>query len=438
MSVPRLKDLDYSVLQQCMHCGMCLPACPTYESTKRERHSPRGRIALMRAVADGDLEVGEELAGEMNYCLGCLACTSACPAGVDYTTMFETARAEIESRPELSDLKRRKIREMAFRGLFLHPGRLGLVGRLLRFYQRSRLDRVFRSLGLPYLLGKRMGRLERQAPRMSRAFSDECIGEWEFPPEGVELRGHVGMLSGCVQSLAFADVNRDTVDVLLRNGWAVFTPRSQYCCGSIHAHNGVPDLARETGTRLMSQFEDEWEKLDAVITNAGGCGSHLKHYQAMFEPGSAEHGRAREWDGKVRDIHEFLVEQGFVEPANPDPVEVYVTYHESCHLCHGQGIRSQPREILRSIPGLNFRELPGSDSCCGSAGIYNVLQPEESARILDRKVEAIAGTKVDCVATSNPGCHLQIQNGLDNAACDIDVVQPVTLLARAYRGGAVD
>lgn len=438
MSVPRLKDLDYSVLQQCMHCGMCLPACPTYESTKRERHSPRGRIALMRAVADGDLEVGDELAGEMSYCLGCLACTSACPAGVDYTTMFETARAEIESRPELSDPRRRKIREMAFRGLFLRPGRLGFVGKLLRFYQWSRLDRVFRFLGLPYLLGKRMGRLERQAPRMSRAFSDECIEEWEFPPEGVELRGHVGMLSGCVQSLAFADVNRDTVDVLLRNGWAVFTPRGQYCCGSIHAHNGVPDLARETGTRLMSQFGDEWEKLDAVITNAGGCGSHLKHYQGMFEPGSDEHRRAGEWDGKVKDIHEFLVDQGFVVPANSDPEEFFVTYHESCHLCHGQGIRSQPREILRSIPGLNFRELPGSDSCCGSAGIYNVLQPEESARILDRKVEAIAGTKVDCVATSNPGCHLQIQNGLDNAACDIDVIQPVTLLARAYRGGAVD
>ena len=426
-----LNDLDYSVLQQCMHCGMCLPACPTYETTRKERNSPRGRISLMRAAADGDLKITDDLADEMNYCLGCLACTSACPAGVDYTTMFETARAETEETVLSHRTNRRILRWLFLDQVFLYPRRLQWIGRLLKLYQTIQLDRLVRGLRLPRLFGKKISDLEKQTPPVSSKFSDQLIDEWERP-DGIEIKGKVGMLTGCVQAITFADVNRDTVDVLLHNGWEVFTPRLQPCCGSLHAHNGAPELAEKTSRALMDVFMDEWDNLDAIITNAGGCGSHLKHYTSIFA-GSDREEIALDWDQKVKDIHEFLSEKGFKKPEHGSGEKLVLTYHESCHLCHGQGIRTAPREIVRSIPHVEFIELPGSDVCCGSAGIYNVLQPEESARILDRKIQSIAGTGAKCVATSNPGCHLQIKGGLAASGIDAELQQPVTLLAKAYQ-----
>ena len=251
----------------------------------------------MRAVADGDLEVDKELASEMNYCLGCLACTSACPAGVDYTTMFETARAEIEDSPNLGGVRKRLLRALTLGGLFLHPARLEVMGKVLRLYQRTDLNRLIRKLKLPYILGPSIGELEQQTPRISERFSDELIDEWEHPPEGIEIRGKVGMLTGCVQAITFSDVNRDTVDVLLHNGWSVFTPRRQHCCGSIHAHNGAPDLAARTGLSLMAQFGRGWNELDAIITNAGGCGSHLK---TLLEDVCGKHSRKKTRPGMGR------------------------------------------------------------------------------------------------------------------------------------------
>ncbi len=430
MAKASLRDLDYSVLQQCMHCGMCLPTCPTYIHSKLERHSPRGRIALMRAVADGRFDAGEELAREMNYCLGCLACTTACPAGVDYGTMFETARAETEANQTSGGAMRRFYRWLVLEQIFLFPERLRIVGWMLRFYQRSGLAGWVRRLKLPYLLGRKIGDLEPQAPPMEARFSDEQIAEVETPPPGIPVRGRVGLLSGCIQSLAFGSVNRATADVLLANGWEVVTPRLQSCCGSLHAHNGAPELARRAATALMDRFG--LESLEAVITNAGGCGSHLKHYAGLFQEGDLA-ARARAWDAKVKDIHEFLVATGFRKPANPEAEPLQLTYHESCHLSHGQKIRNPPREILRSIPGLQLVELPESDLCCGSAGIYNILQPEESQRLLDRKTGRIAETAAGLVATANPGCHLQLARGLQQRALPVQVVQPVVLLAEAYR-----
>lgn len=415
---PTLKQLDYSVLQQCMHCGLCLPTCPTYRTTKKERHSPRGRISLMRAVADGRFEMGPALAAEMDYCLGCLACETACPAGVDYTTMFETARAEAETHRH--GPARRFLRWLTLDFLFLSPARLHLAGRLLRFYQRSGLASIARRLRLPYLLGKRMGDLEKQTPGMSPAFTDEIIDELERPPAHIPIRGRVALLGGCVQALAFADVNRATADVLLRNGWEVLTPRRQPCCGSLHAHNGAPDLAAVTAAALMDRFD--LSTLDAIITNAGGCGGHLKRYHHLLP----DDPRSMTWDAKVKDIHEFLVATGFEKPMAALP-QRSVTYHESCHLCHGQGISSAPREILKSIPGVELAELPEAAACCGSAGIYNLLQPEESRRQLDRKLAHIASTGASAVALANPGCHLQLLCG------PLPVTQPVLLLAEAYR-----
>lgn len=434
MSVSRqrptsLKELDYSILQQCMHCGMCLPSCPTYRSTKKERHSPRGRISLMRAVADGHLVVEEELQKEMDYCLGCLACTSACPAGVDYGEMFEVARAESEATRQSSSL-RHLTRQLAFRGLFLHPRIFHLTTVLLRFYQRSGLAGMVRRLGLPRLLGRRMAELERQTPQMEKEFSDELINEIESPPEGVPRRGRVVFLSGCIQSVAFSEVNRATVDVLLANGWEVITPRQQGCCGSIHAHNGEPEMAQHAARKLLEQMPPE--EVDAIISNAGGCGSHLKHYGALVADHDPRHEHARAFEGKVKDIHEFLVETGFRNPNSP--IEKKITYHPSCHLHHAQGVVSQPLVILESIAGLELSPLPNSGICCGSAGIYNILQPEESQRLGEEKCRDICGTGAKMVATANPGCHLQIQNHLEQEGDEIEVTQPVLLLAEAYRG----
>lgn len=426
-----LQSLDYSVLQQCMHCGMCLPTCPTYVETKRERNSPRGRIALMRAVADGDLPVGRELADEMYYCLGCLACQTACPAGVKYVELFETARAEVERAQVAQTSERDFWRWFTLQVLFMHPRLLRLMGLSLRLWQRTGLDRVLRRVRFFGLLPKKLRELEPQTPRVCEAFSDALIDRVESPNGRPRYR--VGLLTGCVQDLAFSNINRDTVDVLLANDCEVITPRAQSCCGSLHAHNGATELARELARRQIDSFD--LDSLDAIITNAGGCGSHLKQYGHLLHDDPRYASLGRQWDAKVRDIHEWLVQIGLRKPQAGVPGTTEVTYHESCHLCHGQKVTAQPRQILAAIPGLKFAELPESNWCCGSAGIYNITQPEQSRKLLQRKLDHIESTAASTVATSNPGCHLQLANGLasrDGARCTT-VTQPVTLLAEAYR-----
>lgn len=424
-SVNLLQSLDYSVLQQCMHCGMCLPTCPTYVETKRERNSPRGRIALMRAIADGDLGVTREFADEMYYCLGCLACQTACPAGVKYAELFETARAEIERTGVAQGGERDFWRWLTLEVLFLHPRLLRLAGWGLRLWQRTGLDLFLRRHRFFGLLPRRLRELEPQTPRMAPAFSDALIEPVETP---AQPKYRVGLLTGCVQDLAFSHINRDTADVLLANGCEVVTPRAQFCCGSLHAHNGAVEAARELARRQIDAFD--LEAIDAIITNAGGCGSHLKSYGHLLHDDPIYAARARRWDSKVRDIHEWLVQIG-IRPPEHDAGLAEVTYHESCHLCHGQKICTQPRQVLQAIPGLKLTELPESNWCCGSAGIYNITQPEQSAKLLERKLGHVRATGVKVVATANPGCHLQLAAGLGTEG---EVTQPVTLLARAYRG----
>ena len=422
-----LASLDYSILQQCMHCGMCLPTCPTYDLTKNEMHSPRGRISLMRAIADGQLSPGRAFGEEMSYCLGCLACETACPAGVDYTHLFETARADAERAGVLDHPFRRAVRWITLGFLFTHPRGLRGLGRLLWFTQASGLQRLIRWLGLPRWLPKNWRDLERMTPVIRAKFSHQLIGPVEIPHEKPRYR--VGLLTGCVQDLVFSDINRDTADVLLANGCEVVTPPVQPCCGSLHAHNGDPQRAAEMARRMIDLFDPA--SFDAIITNAAGCGSHLKHYGRLLQSDPAYAHRAGLWDQKVKDIHEWLVEIGFRPPRGA--IREKVTYHEACHLCHGQKITRPPREILRSIPGLELVELPESTWCCGSAGIYNITQPETAAALGKRKVGQILSTGAEQVATSNPGCHLQISSGLQTEKSGIRVVQPVSLLARAYR-----
>lgn len=426
----RLRRLDYSVLQQCMHCGMCLPTCPTYVETKHERNSPRGRIALMRSIADGETGPGRAFGEELYYCLGCLACVTACPAGVNYVELFEAARADIEDSGSLSNPRRDFWRWLTLDVLFMRPRLLRAAGTLLRWYQRLRLDRLARALRLTRLLPRQLRELEPQTPRMADQFSHQLVAPMESPPGPARYR--VALLTGCVQDLAFSGVNRDTADVLLANGCEVFTPPVQHCCGSLHAHNGAPQLAAELARRQLDMFDVA--SLDAIISNAGGCGSHLKHYSALLGQDPAYAERAKIWDSKVKDIHQWLVEIGFRKPRAGCGLD-RVTYHESCHLCHGQKITGPPRAVLAAIPGLRVLEMNESNWCCGSAGIYNITQPEQSAKLLARKLEHIDQTGAPAVATSNPGCHLQLAFGLQNSAgagCR-QVTQPVSLLAEAYR-----
>lgn len=432
-----LEGLDYSVVQQCMHCGMCLPTCPTYDATKLERHSPRGRIALMRAIADRRLEPTRTFAEEMYFCLGCLACMTACPAGVNYAELFEHARAEIESKELLGGPRREAIRGFTVKWLFMDHRRLTAVGRAMRLYQKLGVQDLVRKSGVLKLLPGRLRELEAMTPRIQPAFSNELIAR-VTPPQGGK-RFTVALLTGCAQDLIFSDVNRDTAEVLARNGCEVHTPPDQPCCGSLHAHNGEWALAQQLARRTLDLLPPE--RFDAIITNAGGCGSHLKHYAKLLEHDPVYAERAHLWDARVKDIHEFLVAAGWQAPAAGAGKEApgkreRVTYHESCHLSHGQKVVQQPRQILRSIPDLDLVELPEASWCCGSAGIYNLTQPEMAGQLLERKVRHIRSTGATTVATANPGCLLQVVNGCRAAGLEVRVAHPITLLAEAYRRSA--
>jgi glycolate oxidase iron-sulfur subunit len=416
-----LRQLDYSVLQQCIHCGLCLPTCPTYEATQHETSSPRGRIQLMRAVADGKLQAASPLfADEMYFCLGCLACETACPAGINYAEMIEHARAEVERTGAKSNPWRALARSVALRWLFAKPGRLRRLARLLRLDQRTGLSRLVCPL-----LPRRLRQLHRLQPRISDRFSFDLIRETESPPHP---RYRVALLTGCVQDVAYAPVNRDTVEVLLANDCEVITPRAQNCCGSLLGHNGELNAARRLARRNLDAFA--LESLDAIIVNAAGCGSFMKRYRHLLP----DDPRATLWDDKVKDITEWLLTIGLCPPSPISRQPLPVTYHDACHLAHGQKIVRQPRELLRAIPGIELVELPEAAWCCGSAGIYNITQPEMSMALLERKMKNIAATHARIVATANPGCIGQLAYGASRFGPQTEVVHPITLLARAYRG----
>jgi glycolate oxidase iron-sulfur subunit len=347
---------------------------------------------------------------------------------VHYAELFEAARAEVERTGAAGQGQRTFWRWLVLDVIFMRPRLLRFIGATLRWYQSSGLERVMRSTGLLRLLPKDLRNLEPQTPRMSPSNSDALIEKIERPTTKSKYR--VGLLTGCIQDLAFSDVNRDTADVLLANNCEVITPRAQHCCGSLHAHNGAVELAQELARRQIDSFD--LDSLDAIITNAGGCGSHLKKYSHLLHDDPLYAAKAAQWDAKVKDIHEWLIQIGVRKPTAGCGLSA-VTYHESCHLCHGQKVVGQPRAVLAAIPGLKLIDLPESNWCCGSAGIYNITQPEQSAKLLDRKLANIAKTNATAVATSNPGCHLQLRFGLSMNSVDVGVTQPVTLLAKAYR-----
>jgi len=415
---PRQFDLD-----RCVHCGLCLNACPTYRELGLEMDSPRGRVYQMVQVAEG-APITPAYLEHIGLCLACRGCESACPSGVRYGKMVEDARAEIQARA-----KRRWWAEWLQRfclGYVLQSRTaLTVAGTLLYLYERTGLKTLIRGMGFLNLVGT-LGNIAQLAPSADPPFFFSQIGK-TFPAEG-EQRYRVAFLAGCIANISFARLNEATVRVLQKNGCEVVIPAGQGCCGALHVHAGLPQEARQLARRNIDALVDGG--FDAIITNAAGCGSTLKEYGELLEDDAEYAARARQFAEQMADVTEFLAD---IE-LNRDmaPVNLVVTYQDSCHLAHGQRIRTAPRRLLAAIPGIEFREMRAADICCGSAGIYNVVQNEMSMQILAHKMESVNAAGCQVIATANPGCMLQLQAGVRLHGRGQRVMHVVELLDEAY------
>jgi glycolate oxidase iron-sulfur subunit len=408
----------YAKSLDCVHCGLCLSACPTYLETGRETSSPRGRIYLMRGVAEGRLPLGETLAEEAHLCLGCRACETACPSGVRYGAMVERVRHEVHE----AGLRRGLapwIERLLLRRLVAHPGRLHAAMGLLAVVQRLGLDR-----GLAPLLPRRLRDAQALLPRVPAAAARAPMPE-HVPAVG-EVRGHVALFVGCVMPELFGDVNRETARVLAANGFEVSLPPAQGCCGALHAHAGDERFGRQLARRNLAAFAAP--ELEAVILNSAGCGAALR------DAGDWLPGEGAALASRVRDVCEWLAAKGWTAPLGR--IDARVCYDDPCHLLHGQGVGAAPRRLLRAIPGVEWLEHDHPGACCGAAGTYNVTQPEMARAVLARKLESLAAADPDLIVTGNPGCLMQLRAGVANAGLRGEVIHPVTLLDRAIRAAA--
>jgi glycolate oxidase iron-sulfur subunit len=410
-ATPHPHFVAYEKFLDCVHCGLCLSACPTYIELGTEMDSPRGRIYLMKALEDGTLGMTPDVARHLDLCLGCRACETACPSGVRYGDLIEAARTFVEEqhhRP-LVDRWRRQLITL----IFPHPQRLRMLLTPLRLLERLGVLVQLRTLSRWAAM---LPRLEAWPPLAAVT-----------PAQGPERR-RVGFVAGCVAQVLFAETNRATVRVLTRNGCSVMTPTQQTCCGALYLHAGKPREALDCARRNIDAFPTD---LDAIVVNAAGCGATLKEYGDLLADDPQYAARAQAFSAKVRDVTEFLAALPLIPPHGA--VQARVTYHDACHLAHGQGVSEAPRKLLQQIPGLELVELSDSDTCCGSAGSYNLTEPEMAQRLAERKVANIRATAATCVAAANPGCVLQIRAGLRRAGLDIPVVHPIELLDQAYR-----
>ena len=438
------------VAKDCVHCGFCLPACPTYQLWGQEMDSPRGRIYLVNQILDG-AELSATAAEHFDRCLGCMACMTACPSGVQYDQLIEAARVWTEEArsgdgvqpavasdpagpvpavPRVPPAGKRPVRERAARAaifsLFPYPRRLRALTAPLRTVQRTGLDRRLAGSKLPGRVSPALGAALRLTPPATTPVK---------LPERVAARGTrrsvVGMLTGCVQSVFFPQVNAATARVLAAEGCDVVIPPGQGCCGALSLHSGREAEAAEFARRTIAMFEQAG--VDAIVVNSAGCGSAMKEYGRLLAgqgPGWAE--RATALSGKVRDLAEFLAELGPVAPRHPLPVTA--AYHDACHLAHAQRITRQPRELLRAIPGLNLVELPDAGTCCGSAGVYNLLQPEAASELGGRKAEAVLAAGAPLLISANPGCSLQIASALAERGEHVSVLHTAEVLDASIRG----
>jgi glycolate oxidase iron-sulfur subunit len=410
------------LIDDCVHCGFCLPSCPTYDLWGEEMDSPRGRIYLMKTGLDGE-PLSPSMVGHFDACLGCMACVTACPSGVQYGPLITATRAQIERRHERGRWE--KLLRSAIFALFPYPRRLALLRGPLALYQRSGLGRLMHRSGLVEKLPPHLQAMEALMPPLSRAAKLPT----RVPARG-KRRATVGMVTGCVQSAFFPDVNAATARVLAAEGCDVVIPATQGCCGALSEHSGREAEATRFARRLLDTFDEA--RVDYIVINSAGCGSTLKDYPHLLrdDPEYAE--RAQRFSARVRDIAELLVELGPV--ARRRPLEVTVAYHDACHLGHGQGVRSQPRELLGAVPGLRLSEINRGELCCGSAGVYNLLQPEAARQLGDRKADNVLATGASLLVTANPGCSMQIRAALQRRGEHLPMAHTVQVLDASIRG----
>jgi glycolate oxidase iron-sulfur subunit len=419
----------WEVFSKCTRCGLCLNACPTYRELGVEMDSPRGRIYQMVQVAKGRVPMTESFIRHIDLCLDCRACETACPSGVEYGLLVEAARGQIQAyypRPALQDF----LRRFFLCQVIPHRKRLAFAGSLLRFYQRSGLERLVLASGLLRWAPGRMGSVAQLAPRMEKPFFYHRLGT-VLPSIGPH-KHRVAFFAGCIANLSFASLNEATLRVLTRNGCEVVIPREQGCCGALQVHAGFRDVARRLARQNMEVFNSP--DFDAVITNAAGCGSVLKEYPRLFEEQQTELLEpARIFSRRMQDVTEFLASIDLNREMRPVPARV--TYQDPCHLGHAQRIRQAPRQLLALIPGLEFVELKESEICCGSAGIYNVVENEMADCLLESKMVRVDETQAEIIATANPGCMLQLRAGVRRSRNPgRKVLHVVELLDQAYSG----
>ncbi|MBS0202429.1 MAG: 4Fe-4S dicluster domain-containing protein [Planctomycetes bacterium] len=423
--------IDYEKFLDCVHCGLCTAACPTYLETGDENNSPRGRIYLMRAVTDGRLELTDTVKGHLDLCLDCRSCESACPSGVQYGRLIEPFRIETQQR-ELAEKKSRPgwFQSWVLYGMFPYPNRLKWALLPARFAQLTGIDQLAERLGLLRLLPEKLRRMHRLLPTLKSR--EPRLPE--FLPAIGPKRARVALFTGCVADAMFHHVNWATARVLQQNGCEVVIPRSQACCGAIHYHSGAGQPALDLARTNAAAFQSS--DIDAVIINVAGCGSMLKDYGHVGEElAKQDHLLRTSLDGvahKVKDVSEFLIQLGPIAPRGDIPLTA--TYHDACHLCHAQKIREQPRELLSLVPGLKLVPLPESEICCGAAGSYNLTEPEMADRLATRKINHILSTEATALISGNAGCSLQIQATLKQAGSPIWVAHPMEILDLSYRG----
>ncbi|MEH7331856.1 (Fe-S)-binding protein [Neobacillus drentensis] len=415
---------DESKWADCVHCGMCLESCPTYEITGMEQHSPRGRVHLIKSVAEGKLTVNEQFMDPVFACLDCRACTTACPADVEVGGLIEEARGQIRQAMPLTGLKG-AVSKVFLQGLFPHHKRLNGLGSLLKFYQKSGIQKVVRKTKLINIMPQHLVDMEAIMPEVKEPVRKKYKDVNVIKAKGGTKR-EVSFLTGCVMDVMFSDINEATINVLTRNGNDVTIPKNQTCCGALHVHAGD----RETGRKLAKQNIEAFKDSDKIIVNAAGCGCALKEYPELFREDPEWHGKAEEFAAKIEDISKHLYDTGYDIPKAE--LNTRITYHDACHLAHGQGIRQEPRELLINIPGVEMVHMPNSDRCCGSAGIYNITNPEMASAVLDSKMQNVP-EDVEMISMGNPGCMLQMAIGVQKNGRNQKIVHTVQLLDWAYQ-----
>ncbi|HVS90106.1 MAG TPA: heterodisulfide reductase-related iron-sulfur binding cluster [Candidatus Acidoferrum sp.] len=415
------------IIDTCVHCGFCLPVCPTYVLWGQEMDSPRGRIYLMKLASEGAAAINPQWVSHFDSCLGCMACMPACPSGVDYGKLIEATRAQIERKHKRSI--REKLHRQFILSTFTRPDRLRLIRWPLLAYQKSGLQTLVRSAGLLKLLPKEMQAMEALLPNLSA--SDPVA---EITPAQGQKRLRVGLLLGCVQREFFPQINAATARVLAAEGCEVVAPQEQACCGALLVHAGEEEAALALARQTIDTFERA--NVEIIVTNAAGCGSSVNQYGHLLRDDPQYAARAVKFAAKCKDVSEILAE---LEPrAVRHALRVRVAFHDSCHLLHAQGVRSQPRSLLSKIPDLDFAEIPESVICCGSAGIYNLVQSDTANALGDRKAQLIAPLLADVVATGNPGCLMQLQSSLARGGHKTPVLHTIQLLDASIRGRGLD